>query len=64
MSNVKISSKGKALLQRGYSSSSKIASAIVREGRHLFDRNGLTIKVDNYSVTIKSAQNATSSTKK
>ncbi|SFW78419.1 hypothetical protein SAMN05661012_04648 [Chitinophaga sancti] len=63
MSNVKISSKGKALLQRGYSSS-KIASAIVREGRNLFDRNGLTVKVDNYSVTIKSAQNSTSSTKK
>jgi len=57
MSNVRISSKGKALLQRGYSSA-KIANAIVREGRNLFDRNGLTVKVDNHQVTIKSAQNS------
>lgn len=63
MSNVKISSKGKALLQKSYSSA-KVASAIVREGRNLFDRNGLTVKVDNHSVTVKSAPNSCAAVKK
>jgi hypothetical protein len=63
MSNVKISPKGKALLQRGYSSA-KIANAIVKEGNSVSNKEGITVKFDNHSVVIRSASSSSASTKK
>ena len=63
MSNVKISSKGKALLQRRYSAA-KIANAIVESGNSVSGKEGITVKVDNHSVVVRSASPSNVSVKK
>ncbi len=54
MANVKISSKGKALLCKRYSSS-QIVNAIVKGGEKLYTKEGLKITVDGKQVRVKAA---------
>lgn len=54
MANVKISSKGKALLSKGYSSA-KVLSAIVKGGERLYSKEGLEVTVDGKQIRVKAA---------
>ncbi|HLL43334.1 MAG TPA: hypothetical protein VK369_09360 [Segetibacter sp.] len=54
MANVKISSKGRALLRKGYSSAS-VVSAIVKDGAKLTSKEGLVVNVDGKKLTVKTA---------
>jgi hypothetical protein len=54
MSNVKISSKGKALLSKGYSSA-KVVDAIVRGGGKLYSKEGLNITVGGKQLRVRAA---------
>lgn len=54
MANIKISSKGKALLSRGYSSA-RVLSAIVKGGEKLYSKEGLEVMVDGKQVRVKAA---------
>lgn len=54
MSNVKISPKGKALLQERYSA--EVAKAIVRGGNALLEKGGIRVPVgERHSVVLKLA---------
>lgn len=63
MSNIKISSKGKALLSKGYSSS-KVLNAIVKGGEKLYTKDGLEVMVDGKQVRVKAASPVSNSKKK
>lgn len=54
MANAKISSKGKALLSKGYSSA-KVLSAIVKGGEKLYSEEGLKVSVNGKQISVKAA---------
>ena len=54
MANIKISTKGKALLKRGYTSS-KVVREIVRNGAQLNSEGGITVTIDGKTVKVKAA---------
>ena len=54
MGNIKISSKGKALLSKDYSSA-KVVNAIVNGGNQLSSKEGIVINVDGKQLRVKAA---------
>jgi len=54
MANIKISSKGKALLSNR-SSSAKVVDAVAKGGEKLYTKEGIVIMVDGKQVRVKAA---------